>query len=195
MEVQPINFTYNTRAMSEEAFNQHMILYNGYVTKINAVTAALKTFPPGGQDAAAAEAGYRGLKSVESYSINGAILHEEYFRNMTNEKKSPGGRTLRLFTNTFGGLDVFLNKMTECALAARGWCLFAYEQRTNDARLVMLDAHDIGVIVTCYPLITLDMYEHAYYLDYMTDKKRYVQDFIGSIDWDVVEKRILNVGL
>ena len=189
MEVKPVNFTYNTKAMSEKAFEQHMILYRGYISKINAVTSALAGFPPdGGVDSM-----YRGLKNAESYSINGASLHEEYFRSMTKDTKSPGVETMRLITKTFGGLDAFFGNMTECAQAARGWCVFGYEQRTGGARLVMLDSHETGVVVGFYPIITLDMYEHAYYLDYMTDKKRYVQAFIGSIDWDVVERRIMSV--
>ena len=89
----------------------------------------------------------------------------------------------------FGGLANWKEDFTACAKAARGWCVFAYEQRTGACRNILLDTHDEGNIAASYPIIVLDVYEHAYFSDYGTDKAAYINRFINNIPWDAVEKR------
>ena len=190
MEITAIQFPYNTKAISKEAFEQHMILYKGYVSKINAITHDLSSKAAFDNKAAEDSADmYRGLKTGETYSLNGVILHETYFCGMTTEKTTLGVKTANLLEKTYGSFESFLACFKQCAESARGWCVLAYDQRTRQPRIFLQDAHDVGVVTMAFPIIVLDMYEHAYYLDYKTDKKAYIQAFAESINWRAVEKR------
>ncbi len=74
-------------------------------------------------------------------------------------------------------------------MAARGWTVLAYDTRDNGLHNILLDAHNVGVISSWTPLLVLDVYEHAYYIDFGTAKKAYIDAFIKNIDWQVVNTR------
>ena len=180
---------YNTSAVSEKQFLAHKTLYEGYVSKTNEISQILES-APGLDDANAVYSKYRGLKEAQSFALNGVILHEEYFKNMTASKMIPGKKTLEVFNNFFGGRENFFRDFEACAKSARGWCMLVYEQRTNSFVNIMLDAHNLGNVCSAFPLLVLDMYEHAYFMDYGTDKGKYIGNFAESIDWETVESRV-----
>ena len=189
MEITPIPFSCNTEVVSQKAFNDHVKLYHGYVDKVNEITKKLAASP----DLAAANAvfsNYRGLKKGETFALNGVILHELYFRNLVSERSNIGPKTLKMLDRYFGSFDNWKNTFTASAKSARGWCITAFEQRTATCRNIVLDSHDEGLVCGFYPLILLDMYEHAYFEDYAADKGAYIEKFIAGIPWSVIEKRV-----
>lgn len=188
MEIKAKQFSYDTSAISKKQFDEHVKLYKGYVDKTNQITHELMT-QAGRAGANATYSPYRGLKKGETYAIDGVILHEAYFQNMTEKKTQPGPLIQRILTESFGGYDHWKEDMIACGKAARGWGILIYEQRTGCFRNILLDLHDEGLICMAFPLVVMDMYEHAYFLDYATDKEKYIHQFINSINWDVVEKR------
>jgi Fe-Mn family superoxide dismutase len=109
---------------------------------------------------------------------------------MCATKTAPGAKTTEMLDDSFGGYEKWSADFTACCKSARGWCVLAYEQRTNTYRNLLQDAHDDGVIYMAYPLLVMDMYEHAYFIDYHANKEEYIENFLASIDWNVVEKRI-----
>jgi len=142
-------------------------------------------------DTASASGGYyRGWKKTETYSINGVILHELYFQNLGDHTGAPGPKMTGIINKYFGGFEKWKEDFIACATSARGWCILAFEQRTATCRNILLDLHDEGHISMAYPIIILDMYEHAYFLDYGTDKASYINRFINNIPWDIIEKRV-----
>ena len=187
MELKAIEFPYNTEVISEEAFKAHIILYKGYVSTVNNTDSDFKDGEP--KTGRSKASMLKGMKHDSQYSLNGIILHEEYFRNMTKKKCVPGEKTVKLIEKCFGTMEKFVSCFTEAAAAAKGWCVLAYEQRSGDLRILLLDLHDTGVVFMACPLLVLDMYEHAYYLDYKTDKKKYIETFMNNINWDIVEMR------
>jgi len=189
MEIKAKHFEHNTMAVSEKQFDQHLKLYSGYVTKTNQISSELAR-DPDTKDANATYSRYRCLKKGETFALDGVILHELYFQNMCNQQKVPNTKTTEMLNNSFGGYEKWSADFTACCEAARGWCVLAYEQRTNTYRNLLQDAHDYGVVYMAYPLLVMDMYEHAYFLDYGTNKDEYIKNFLASIDWDVIEKRI-----
>ena len=189
MEAKAKHFEYNTTAVSEEQFTQHLKLYNGYITKINQITTEIER-DPGTSDANATFSHYRCLKKGETFSLCGVILHELYFQNLCDSVKTPSANTTEMLNNSFGGYEKWKADFTACCLSARGWCVLSYEQRTNTFRNFLQDSHDDGVVCMAYPLLVMDMYEHAYFLDYATNKDEYIKRFLESVDWDIVGKRI-----
>ncbi|MCL1844258.1 MAG: Fe-Mn family superoxide dismutase [Defluviitaleaceae bacterium] len=188
MSVTAMNFPYETTVVSQKQFEDHITLYNGYVTMTNTTDKQLATNPE--YSSASATGGhYRGWKKTETYSIDGMVLHELYFENLGKINSAPGPKTLKLINKYFGSLEKWKEDFVACATSARGWCIFAYEQRTAACRNILLDSHDDGIIITAYPIIVLDMYEHAYFLDYGTDKAAYINNFIKNLPWDTIERR------
>ncbi|MCL1883749.1 MAG: Fe-Mn family superoxide dismutase [Defluviitaleaceae bacterium] len=188
MDITAFQFPYKTSVVSRKQFDDHMTLYEGYIKMANLTDKTLATQPE--YDTANASGGhYRGWKKTETYTINGIILHELYFQNLGSETTSPGKKMQSLTNKFYGGFDKWKEDFTACATSARGWCILAYEQRTASCRNILLDFHDVGQIATAFPLLILDMYEHAYFLDYGTDKASYITRFLENVPWDIVEKR------
>ena len=188
MDIHAMPFSHKTSVVSSKQFDAHLTLYNGYITMTNKTDSTLATQPE--YSTANASGGhYRGWKKTETYTINGVILHELYFQNLGSESGTPGPKTQQLINRYFGGMDKWKEDFVACATSTRGWCILVYEQRTGTCRNILLDTHDEGNIITAYPLIVLDMYEHAYFLDFATDKAAYINKFISNIPWDIIEKR------
>jgi len=188
MEINAMPFTYKTGVVTRKQFDDHMTLYHGYVDKTNEITQKLATDPEL-SSANATASHYRGWKRGETYAINGVILHELYFQNLGNETAPIGPKMQALTDQYFGGFDKWKDDFIACGKAARGWCILVYEQRTKTCRNILLDNHHDGQIATAFPILVMDMYEHAYFLDYGTDKGSYINRFITQVPWDSIEKR------
>jgi Fe-Mn family superoxide dismutase len=193
VEITAKNFEYTTGVVTRKQFDDHISLYKGYVTKTNEITHVLATDPQLAS-ANATYSHYRGLKRGQTYALDGVILHELYFENLGEKTAPVGRRAQQTLDSQFGGVDKWKADFTACALSARGWCILAFEQRTGACTNFLLDSHHDGPVVGMYPLVVLDMYEHAYFLDYGTDKTAYINRFISQIPWDAVEKRVMAVG-
>lgn len=182
-------FIYDTSVVSERAFYEHVKLYQGYVNKLNEIDNKLKMNPQY-EGANSVYSHYRALKKSETLCIDGIILHELYFSIMRTRRKKPDIDTQKIFTRFFGGYESWLKDFIACSKAGRGWCVLVYEQRTKSFRNIMQDAQDEGNIWAGYPILPIDIYEHAYFMDYGTDRAKYIENFISSIDWDIVGNRI-----
>ena len=190
MEITAIHFDYRTDVVSQKLFDDHIKLYQGYVDKTNEVTLKLAASTSADLKAAnAVYSTYRGLKKGESFALDGVILHEQYFQNLAADNSPIGNRVSRLLERHWGSFDNWKAAFTATAKSARGWCILGYEQRTASCRNILLDSHDEGLICGAYPLLVLDMYEHAYAEDYGIDKAAYIDRFIANIPWGIVEKR------
>jgi len=192
MKIAKIDFSYTTNVVSQPQFDAHMKLYGGYVDKINEIDKTLLSNP----ESAAANAvysHYRGLKKGETFALNGVILHEEYFANLGNSHTAPGPATTQLINQFFGNYDNWLADFTATAMSARGWCITAFDQRSHTIHNFLQDAHDDGVITMAFPIIVLDMYEHAYFMDYGTNKADYIHKFINNLNWSAIEARAAKI--
>ena len=194
MEISAIPFTHQTDVVSKESFDNHIKLYQGYVEKTNEIGLKLAASTSADLNAAnATYSAYRGLKRGESFALDGVILHELYFQNLVSDNSPLGKRAGYLLDTYWGGFDNWKTAFTASAKAARGWCILAYEQRTQSCRNIVLDSHDDGLICGAYPLLVLDVYEHAYIPDYGIDKAAYIDRFITGAPWAVVERRAATV--
>lgn len=188
--IHPVDYKYSEdiTVVNENTFNIHLKLYKGYVSKFNEVEETIAT-NAGRDKANATYSKFRGLKRGETYSLNAVILHELYFSNIGGGFVHPGN----IVTQCFEKCGVDYNQWSEdfiaSAKASRGWVILSYEQRTEKLINVSLDLHDCGEIVSAYPLIIIDMYEHAYFAQYGDDKDAYINSFMKNINWEVVYGR------
>lgn len=186
-----IEFIYSddVTVINKQQFEAHMRLYKGYVDKYNEIEQILHTSPEWDK-ANATYSKYRGLKRGETYALNGVILHELYFENIGGENNMPSMRMQEQLQNFYSGYNNWRDDFVAAAKASRGWVILAYDQRARTLMNISLDLHDFGNVTLSYPLLVLDMYEHAYFLEYADNKAEYINNFISNINWDVVDCRL-----
>lgn len=181
-EAKPLPFLKPLTGISEKTMQiHHDKLYVGYVNKRNEIEEKLATADRSLANATYSE--YGELKREESFAANGIFLHEYYFNVLGGEGKQ-GGELMKAIGKEFGSYDKWLEDFKAAGMVARGWVVLAYD--FNDARLhnYLCDSHNHGGIWGAMPLVVLDMYEHAYFIDYGSDRKTYIEDYIKNLNWD-----------
>lgn len=182
-------FNDNITVINEIQFKNHFLLYQGYVNKYNEIEGI---FQLGEEQADAANSTYskfRCLKRGESYSLNAIMLHELYFSNIGGKVNEVPTDIQNLIEKTFVSMENWSLDFVATAKASRGWAILAYEQKTQRLINMSLDAHDMGGIVYAFPLLVLDVYEHAYFMQYGADKVSYINNFLYNVNWPVVRAR------
>lgn len=174
--------------ISEKALTIHQDkLYAGYVAKKNEIEEKLKTV-----DVSSANLTYselRALKDGETFAVNGVYLHEYYFEVLGGAGGTPSGTLLSAIEAEYGSFEKFIAMMSACGMAARGWVVFAYDTMSKKLAIYTADAHNQGGVWGAIPLLVLDVYEHAYFMDYGSDRKQYITDFFANVNWEMVSER------
>lgn len=174
------------KGFTDGQLKAHFALYEGYINKINDLESRIKSFDPNNSDTV----NYRGWHLEQTSMLNGAVLHELYFGNLGNNQKEPKGNLLKMITRDFGSLQNFLGHLKAVGKIVHGWSLAAFNYRTGKINVYGLERHNLNVPTMVYPILVLDVYEHAYMIDYGTDKKKYLDAFVIDLDWKPVEERL-----
>lgn len=184
-ETQPLPFTAPLPGISEKTLGiHHDKLYAGYVAKKNEISEKLESLMKGG-DVSSANQSYselRALKDGETFATNGVYLHEWYFDVLGGDGQ-PAGALAEALTAQFGSLQNFINYFSACGMAARGWAVLAWDTHDQELRVYTGDAHNQGGVWGAIPVIVLDVYEHAYFIDYGSDRKAYIADYWKNFNW------------
>ena len=166
----------------------HDVLYAGYVKKTNEIRAKLATVDL--TLANATHSDLRELKVEETFALNGVKLHERYFDNLGSKGGAPEGPIADWIMRDFGSFEKWAAEFAACGLAARGWTVLAYDLEEKRLMNIVCDIHNQGGVWGQVPLLVLDIYEHAYFIDYATGKKKYIEAFMQIIDWAAVNAQI-----
>lgn len=174
--------------LSTKQIEEHEELYKGYVKQRNNITQTLRTIDRSNLNRTWSP--FRELKVEETYAVNGQLLHELYFENMGNNSSKVGAQTRELIEKNFGSFDAFKKDFIECAQVSRGWVITAYGIDDGKLHNFVLEAHNQNVPILAMPLLVLDVYEHAYMIDYGINRTPYIEVFWNTINWQAVENRI-----
>jgi len=131
----------------------------------------------------------RSLKLGETYSLNGVKLHNLYFENIVGGNNTPYGPILNAILTEFSSYDKFISYLTNVALSMRGWVVLTMDLLDNKLHIIGSDAHDVGALWLSCPILIMDVYEHAYFMDFGTDRRKYISTFIENINWKVLNNR------
>jgi len=187
-KVQPLPFDKALDGISKKTIEiHHDKLYAGYVAKRNEVEEKISD-----ADATAANqvySVYRGLKEGETFAANGMILHEVHFSNLGGNGDPAGTKVHDAIVKTWGNWDAFVNAITATGMAARGWAILAFDPSDTKLHLYSADAQNQGGVWGCTPLLCLDVYEHAYFIDVGSDRKTYIGNFLKNVHWQEVDRR------
>jgi Fe-Mn family superoxide dismutase len=176
---------YELDGISRESVEAHYKLYQGYVNKRNEILRALD-----GVDLSAANQVYspqiRALKVDLTFAIGGIKNHEIYFEHLGGHGGDPDGIVKELIERDFGSVDDWRADLKATGMAGRGWAWTAYDWDEGRLFNYLGDAQNTFPVWNATPLIALDVYEHAYFLDYQTDRGAYIDAFFHNLDWSVV---------
>ena len=178
--------------ISKKQIEQHHdVLYKGYVNKLNEIESKLTTAPPA--EANATYSLIRELKREEVFATQAIRLHEGYFQNLGGDGV-PKGAILDLIKEDLGSYEKWEEEFRALGIAARGWVVLAFDWADKKLRNYLSDIHSDGVWSSS-PLLILDVYEHAYFVDYGTGRKAYIEAFMKNVNWDVVNLRVKDLNL
>jgi Fe-Mn family superoxide dismutase len=164
--------------ISRAAVEAHYKLYEGYVSKRNEILGRLAS-----ADADSANQVYsdvRALKVDLSFAIGGIKNHELYFEHLGGHGGDPSGAVAELLDRDFGSVDAWRADLKATGMAARGWAWTAYDWDEGRLFNYIGDAQNTFPVWNATPLVALDVYEHAYFLDYQTDRASYIERFPGE---------------
>ena len=170
--------------ISREAVEAHYKLYQGYVAKRNEILGKLAEV-----ELASANQVYsdvRGLKVDLSFAIGGIKNHEIYFEHLGGDGGDPGDAVAQLIERDFGSVANWRADLKATGMAGRGWAWTAYDWDEGKLFNYIGDTQNTYPIWNATPLIALDVYEHAYFLDYQTDRASYIDAFFANLDWSTV---------
>lgn len=131
------------------------------------------------------------LKRESLIAMNSMILHEYYFDNLGGDGKI-GGDINGVLSRQFGSIDAWEHdyKLTGQSLSGgSGWVILAYSPRDKSLFNIWSADHQVA-LATGVPILVMDMYEHAYQMDYGADAKSYINAFFSNINWEEVDSRI-----
>lgn len=186
--VKPLKYK-SLKGLSEKQLSEHHdVLYAGYVKKVNELRAKIPA-----ADKATANGTYaelRELKLEEGFAVNAVKLHEAYFENLGGDGKSELWDIKGLIAEDFGSYEAWEEEFKALGLCARGWVILAYDLDDKKLRNYMADVHNQGGIWNTIPLLVLDVYEHAYFVDYATGRKKYIDAFFQNLDWKYINELV-----
>jgi superoxide dismutase, Fe-Mn family len=190
----PLPFDKEVIGVSKKALEiHHDKLYAGYVAKMNEIEKKLAAMRDDADSLEAANATYsglRGLRNGETFATNAAYLHEYHFVCLGGSGK-PEGALPEAIAAKWGSLEKFIAMFSASGMAMRGWVVLAYDTRVDELKIYGCDSHDQGAVWGSIPLVVLDVYEHAYFMDYGADRKRYIADFWKNMDWRTASENYL----
>ena len=190
---EPKNFDnlIGTPGFSDVLLKNHFTLYQGYVTNTNKLADALKEMVSSGKIGTPE---YAELKRRFGWEFNGMRLHEFYFENMRNggSALSENSALHKKILEDFGSHENWEKDFKGTGtMRGIGWTILYYDPETRRLFNVWINEHDFGHLSGCAPLLVLDVFEHAYVLDYGLKRADYIEAFFKAIDWGTATQRFV----
>ena len=175
---------------SQKLKDAHIELYKGYIESLNAVSSKLDTANK--NDANSRHSDFRSLKLDETYNLNAVWLHELYFANCFDPHSEIAMDSISYLKlqRDFGTFDDWQRDFMATAMSAgNGWAVCGYHTFLKRYVNMIVSHHSGDVMLGVYPVIVVDMWEHAYARDYLTDKKSYLVSRMREFNWTVIDER------
>jgi Fe-Mn family superoxide dismutase len=179
--------------ISRATMEAHYKLYQGYVAKRNEILAKLAEVDRSSANQVYSE--LRALKVDLTFAIGGVKNHEIYFAHLGGDGGDPDGPIGTLIRRDFGSIDEWRADLKASGMGGRGWAWTAYDWDEGRLFNYVGDAQNTFPIWNASPLVALDVYEHAYFLDFQTDRAAYIDTFLANLDWRVVNGWVMQYGI
>lgn len=184
------NYNFQTvNGISQNQLDNHYKLYTGYINNLNKLDSCSKDFNQY-LNSNPTHCCLRSIKLGESYSYDGVRLHELYFENITNGNNDISNDLKDLICAEWQSLENFKGYLKQVCLAMRGWAIVCYDELTDSLRITGSDLHDQGAFWCCNPILVIDVYEHAYFMDFGADRAKYIDTIFENLNWSVISNRL-----
>src|SRR3989344_458613 len=180
---------------SDDALSTHFALYQGYITNTNKLSDLLAAMRNEGKTATPE---YAELKRRFGWEFNGMRLHEHYFGAMAKAVTPLSSETplYQQIVKDFGSFEVWQQDfVATAAIRGIGWAILYYDPQANRLLNVWVNEHDVGHLGSLPLLLNLDVFEHAFMLDYGTKRVDYIAAFMKVVDWGTVANRFAGARL
>jgi Fe-Mn family superoxide dismutase len=191
MTFEPKNFDnlLGLPGFSDQMLKNHFTLYQGYVTNVNKLFDSLAAMSKEGKTAAPE---YAELKRRFGWEFNGLRLHELYFGNMKKDgfALSSASALKQKIAKEFGSPEAWEKEFRATgAMRGIGWAILYYDPASDRLFNTWINEHDTGHLAGASPMLVMDVFEHAFMLDYGTKRADYINAFFTAIDWDTTSSR------
>jgi len=173
---------------SDTLINNHFTLYQGYVTNTNKLLDTLATML---KESKLGTPEYAELKRRLGFEFNGMRLHEYYFENLGGKGAlDKSGKLGKKLADEFGSYEDWEKDFrATAAMRGIGWTILYQDNLTGRLINQWINEHETGHLAGCAPILVLDVFEHAFMLDYGLKRPDYIESFFKNIDWGAVEGR------
>jgi len=166
------------QGISDNTLQVHFGLYEGYVKNTNLLNEQIAEQIKTGQ---------------AGFEYNGMVLHEYYFGNMTKDAGGqPGAGVQEALGGTYGDFDTWKKDFSAVGgMRGVGWAIAYYDPHAQRVSNHWITLHEDGHVAGFVPLLVMDVWEHAFLLDYKpAERSKYIESFFANTDWNVVQQRL-----
>jgi len=175
--------------ISKKTIEEHLKLYAGYVKNTNTILTKIDEYTVDSEKNAYA---LGELQRRFSFEFDGMRNHEYYFAHFENGSTAlaTSGPLYEAVVDEWGDFDKWLNRFKSIALIRGiGWAILYYDSHTKRLLNAWVDEHHLGQLTGLAPVVVLDMWEHAYFIDYTpAEKKKYIEAFFENLNWQSAEQ-------
>lgn len=178
-----------TEGFSDRALQNHFTLYEGYVANVNKVSDSIKMLL---NEDKAATPEFAELTRRFGWEFNGMRLHEIYFGGLVKGGSKLDGESLlgKKIAEQFGSFEKWEKHFRAIgSMRGIGWAILYFDNVTGALSNVWVNEHDAGHLAGATPILVMDVFEHAFMIDYDTKRVGYIDAFIKAIDWNAASER------
>lgn len=186
-------YDYNALAphMSEEQLKLHHDKH--HQAYVNGANTAFEKLDKARQEKTDIDA--KAVMKDLSFNIGGHLLHSIFWENLAPAGKgggTPGGAIADLINNEFGSFERFKKEFSAAAASTEGsgWAALAMHPCIGRPLIMQIEKHNVNVHPTFNILMIMDVWEHAYYVDYQNQRPKYIEAFWNIVNWDQVNKNL-----
>jgi Fe-Mn family superoxide dismutase len=176
------------QGISDATLQSHFKLYQGYVNNTNALLEKISQLPDEGKDRTPE---FAEIQRRFAFEFNGMRLHEYYFENLKGNG-SPDTNSLvnQQIVKDFGSFERWKIEFTSIGMMRGiGWAILFFDTSVNRLLNNWITLHEVNILAGLQPILVMDVWEHAYYLDYQTERTGYVNAFLKNLNWQEVARR------
>jgi Fe-Mn family superoxide dismutase len=174
--------------ISKATHDSHLTLWKGYANKTNEIRKALADGKSEGANQIYSD--MRALKVNYAFAYGGYVNHNVYFNTIGGQGGPATGAVAKLIDEAYGSFEAWLADWKATGMAGRGWAFLAYDHEEKRVHNYIGDSQDTWPTWNNTLLLAMDVYEHAYYLDFQTARPKYIDAYVQCIDWDAVNARV-----
>ena len=178
------------KGISEATHRAHLTLWQGYANKTNEIRKALAEMEMDPSKANQIYSQIRALKINYAFALGGYKNHNVYFDTLGGSGGPATGDVATLINDAYGSFDKWLADWKATGVGGRGWAFLGYDMEEQRVFNYAGDSQDTYPAWNNGLVLAMDVYEHAYYLDYQTGRAKYIDAWFENVDWNAVNARL-----